>query len=300
MPEVAVVIPVRNQAHFLAQALQSVLDQSPPVMEIVVVDDASRDGVDAVLSTFDDARIRMIRSDAPVGPTAARNLGIADTSAPVLAFLDADDAFRPGWLDYAVRALEAEPAAGAIHGSIETHRGSQRVLERNPDRIMTGEELKVALFRHVLPITNSAVVAWRSTLDGIGNYDPRFIRHQDRDLLLRLADAGGVIWCSRIAVDKRQHAGSMSRLARGYISGLDLLVGQHPEFRRPQHGSILAYLVARVFLRALLTGDWGGLRAEGKALREAAHLPTGLRALLSGYIRGRRVRRQARRALMDQ
>jgi succinoglycan biosynthesis protein ExoU len=94
---VAVIIAAHDAARTIAGAVASALSQDETA-EVVVVDDASSDGTaDAALSASSgDARLRILRTTRNLGPAAARNLGIASTSAPFIAVLDADDVILPG------------------------------------------------------------------------------------------------------------------------------------------------------------------------------------------------------------
>lgn len=113
-PKVSVVIPLYNKGPHIARALESVLAQSEQDFEIVVVDDASTDGGAEIVRRHPDRRIRLVRRDKPgPGGHAARNAGIRSASAPLIAFLDADDAWKPLFLETIMRLRAAFPQAGA-------------------------------------------------------------------------------------------------------------------------------------------------------------------------------------------
>ncbi|MFO0934682.1 MAG: glycosyltransferase family A protein [Planctomycetota bacterium] len=114
--DVAVVVPVRNGAAYLAEALASVAAQTVPAREVVVVDDGSTDGSAAVARAAGPG-VRVVEQ-APLGAGAARNRGVAETTAPWLAFLDADDRWLPRKLARQREALGATPGAVAAIGSI--------------------------------------------------------------------------------------------------------------------------------------------------------------------------------------
>ncbi|WP_157211047.1 glycosyltransferase family 2 protein [Verrucomicrobium spinosum] len=110
---VSVIVPTRNYGRFLADAVKSILGQSLPAMEVIVVDDASDDNTVEVARGFGD-KIRYVRLDVRGGAAAARNTGLKLAVGEVVCFLDSDDIWLPGALEILVGGLEAHPeAAGA-------------------------------------------------------------------------------------------------------------------------------------------------------------------------------------------
>ena len=114
--EISVVIPVRDGAAYLREALESVLAQTDPPCEIVVVDDGSTDG-SATLAEGMGPHVRVVRQP-PSGAGPARNRGVAEATSPWIAFLDADDRWRPEKLRVQAAALAADPSAVASIGSV--------------------------------------------------------------------------------------------------------------------------------------------------------------------------------------
>jgi len=177
-----VVIPVHDGARFLAEALRSVDDQDVDV-EVVVVDDGS---TDASAQIAVDLGANCIRQ-ANQGPAAARNAGIAATTAPLLSFLDVDDLIPPGALARQLDHLAANPDADGVMGGQE-----YRVLDgvALPDWAVAddvggpGEVARPHVFASVIR---------RSTFDRIGGFDPRFRLSEDVDWLMRANEAGVVI-----------------------------------------------------------------------------------------------------------
>ena len=102
---VSVVIPLYNKGKYIERALNSVLSQTYPPIEIIVVDDGSTDdGPERVLK-YNDPRIKLIRQENK-GPGAARNAGLAIAKGEYIAFLDADDEWLPDFLQSGIALLE--------------------------------------------------------------------------------------------------------------------------------------------------------------------------------------------------
>ncbi|ETR72800.1 MAG: hypothetical protein OMM_07322 [Candidatus Magnetoglobus multicellularis str. Araruama] len=109
MPKIDVIIPVFNRPELVKEAIQSVLDQTYPNVEIIVVNDGSTDNTSAVLDSF-HKKIRVIHQKNK-GVSAARNTGIANSNAPWIAFLDSDDIWLPEKLSLQMAFLEKHPQA---------------------------------------------------------------------------------------------------------------------------------------------------------------------------------------------
>jgi glycosyltransferase involved in cell wall biosynthesis len=111
---VSVVIPVFNAETFLGEAIESVLAQTHPAHEIIVVDDGSTDGSGEVAARYPVTLLRQQNR----GVSDARNLGVCHTTGDYLAFLDADDVWLPSKTEDQLKALDANPEAGFVLGYI--------------------------------------------------------------------------------------------------------------------------------------------------------------------------------------
>ena len=178
-PRVAVVIPVRNRAAFLGRALESVLAQHEPRLEIVVVDDGSTDGSGAVAARFPGVRVLSLPG---VGVAAARNAGVAATTAPYLAFLDSDDRWAPGKLAKQLAFLEANPELGFCLARM------RNVLA--PGVARPAWMAAADLDRPVIGSGPPSMVVRRAVFAQVGGFDPAYPIAEDIDWLCRAKDAG--------------------------------------------------------------------------------------------------------------
>ncbi|HEY0798329.1 MAG TPA: glycosyltransferase family A protein [Candidatus Baltobacteraceae bacterium] len=110
---VSVIVPLFNKAPYVLRALDSIARQTYTDFEVIVVDDGSTDGGEALVAAFDDPRVRLVKQ-SNAGPGAARNRGIAAARSTLLAFLDADDEWQPTFLARSLALLDAHPQAAAI------------------------------------------------------------------------------------------------------------------------------------------------------------------------------------------
>jgi glycosyltransferase involved in cell wall biosynthesis len=141
---VSVVIPLYNKAPHIERTLQSVLMQTSLPDEIIVVDDGSTDGGGEIVASLGDPRIRLITQENR-GESAARNRGITEAKGDLIAFLDADDAWRPPFLETInyLRKKYSNAGAYATAYDIVGPQGEKRILKFNalpndlPDGLIT-------------------------------------------------------------------------------------------------------------------------------------------------------------------
>ena len=193
-PRVSIIIPAYNQAAYLAQAVQSVLDQSYPNCELIIIDDGSTDATREVAAGFDAARIRYVRQENK-GLPGARNTGITLAGGEYLAFLDADDAFHPEKLAVQAAHLDQNPDIGLSYASrIEVGGDMQPAWFLRAPAQISLPELVLGF-----PFTINDLLVRRSWVEKIAGFDESFRLHsEDRDFYLRLALAG----CQFARVDR--------------------------------------------------------------------------------------------------
>lgn len=221
MSEVAVVIPVRDGERFLGDALISVLAQTQPPAEIVLVDDGSTDGSAAVAASFPGIRVV---TQAALGPAAARNAGVDATSAPLIAFLDADDLMEPNRLKLQSAALQADgELVGVLGWSIP-------FTDRAPDQ--PGDPVP-----GYLP---STLLVRRTAFAQVGPFDPKLIAGEFGDWHLRARDLGlRIEMLDELVVRRRVHDNNLTRdtdrTAAGYLQVARLAI-ERRRTREPDGG----------------------------------------------------------------
>ncbi len=171
---ITVIIPLYNKAASIGHTLQSVFDQTFQEFEIVVVDDGSTDNGADVVRSVADSRVRLI-SQTNAGVSAARNRGIAEARGEFVAFLDADDEWKPTYLETQFALTRKYPDCDVFATSYEIRNGgsSQPAIIRHlpfttDDGIMTNY-FEVASNSHP-PLWTSAVMVRRTAIQSIGGF----------------------------------------------------------------------------------------------------------------------------------
>jgi glycosyltransferase involved in cell wall biosynthesis len=183
-PIVSVVIPVFNGAPFVAKAVESILAQGVTGVEIIIVDDGSTDGTQAVLAELaTTAGIVWFQQDHG-GPAQSRNRGIREASGEFVALLDCDDVWLPGKLEAQLAIMRARPAVGVVHTDYEVVDEQGRVEERA--RARYSREPLVQAFAGGHTALPSTLLMRRSVLDQVGALDHELYGSEDSDLTIRL------------------------------------------------------------------------------------------------------------------
>ena len=183
---VSVVMPCFNAGPFLAEAVASVLGQSYPHLELIVVDDGSTDGsfeYVAPLAAAMPDRLQLHRQPHQ-GAFRARNAALARARGDLVAFLDADDYWRSDFLERMVAALRCAGADVAYCGWQNVHEGAPATAPYVPPPYEAGDPVDAFLQSCPWPI--HAALTRRSVLESIGRFSERRSSAMDYDLWLRL------------------------------------------------------------------------------------------------------------------
>lgn len=204
---ISVIIPTHNRVGLLSRALRSVLAQSRPPAEVLVVDDGSTDGTEERVRT-DFPAVRYLRQENR-GVAAARNHGVREARSEWLAFLDSDDEWLPQKLALQLEALDRESSYLLCHTNEIWIRRGRRV---NPMR----KHAKAGgyIFRNCLPlcvVSPSSVVVHRSLFERVGLFDESLPACEDYDLWLRVCSRFPILYLEEpLIVKYGGHADQLS------------------------------------------------------------------------------------------
>lgn len=180
---VSAIVTAYNAAAFIQEALDSVLAQTHPADEIVVVDDGSTDNTAALVATYAARGVRCV-TQPNQGAGAARNRGLAETTGEWVAFLDGDDLWLPDKLERQLAYATAHPEVALLSGpkiwwdvARDTRSVKALARPRQPQREI--------LVRNFIGNPSQALLR-RAAVQEVGNFDPTVRWGQDWDLWMRL------------------------------------------------------------------------------------------------------------------
>jgi glycosyltransferase involved in cell wall biosynthesis len=256
-PLFSVVIPTYNRAKDVVVAADSVLTQDSGDAELIVVDDRSTDSTQAALEPYRQRGVKILLTPANGGASAARNLGIQVAAGKYVLFLDDDDAFLPGALDLIRAHLARYPDLGFSWAGmrLEKQDSAGRMIETCDDLYAPPGDRPSGSgnLDYVLRIgTNSALCVRREAFERIGLFDLSLRRSEDRDLLLRLAEAGYQgLALPQVLVRVQVHTrGSLSRPqgSRMTPDADEAVIAKHGALlQRPEHHAFLMQYYGNVY-----------------------------------------------------
>lgn len=229
-PMVSVILPTYNRAYILKRAIDSVLAQTYPNFELIVIDDGSTDNTMELLSHYHDPRLVVLAPGKRGGAAAARNRGIEVAKGDYVAFQDSDDEWFLEKLDRQVTHIESYPDASvSVCGSLCVPVEVNAVGYRGAD-ILRRVGAFMTLMRYGNQFSTPAWLIRRSKLDQVGPFDESFLTWEDWELSMRLDAIGGFVALDEplyIAYDTR---GSVKANKNAFAATLEAVMRKHPQW----------------------------------------------------------------------
>jgi len=271
-PLVSVVIPCYNAVATLANTVRSVRAQTYPNIEIVAVNDGSRDGTLALLESLKGPDLRII--DQPnAGAAAARNAAIAVARGEILAFVDADDSWHPEKIARQVEVFLANPPVAMVgcRAEVETLGGGR--LKVNPTREPPcGPRAWIALLHHSFYVP-SVVAARTDVVRAIGGFTARMrAGEDDQDFCIRMALAGEVGFVDADLTTMHQQPGSLSivHASREHLTVLPMILAHCQALSDRISASEMRWILGarhtQIGRNVYLDAPWRGARLLFKAI----------------------------------
>lgn len=209
-PRVSVVMPTHNGLPFLDESIRSILDQTFNDFEFVILDDASTDGSDKVLREWGkrDNRIRLFKNNRKFGLPGSSNVVVLNSSAPLVARMDADDISHPERLQRQWDIMQTQPdvvAVGTLCEGIDASgrpvrpRDRWRVVRRSP----------------YVPFPHGSAMFRRATFDAINGYSEEFCGGEDQDFFFKMTTLGRVVTLPDMLYQFRYHSANTTFASGG-------------------------------------------------------------------------------------
>lgn len=198
MPQISVIIPVYNRGKLITRAINSVLNQTFEDFELIIVDDGSTDvTVKIIKEEYQDERIQLFVLKTNKGGSAARNIGIENSSGRYIAFLDSDDEWMPTKLEkqlavFNSQKLENLGAVGCGRKLIIQNDGTVKTKNRIPEKLLGNLHRKLLTGKAfpgtpLWPGGTSTIMIKKECFEKIGNFDINLRAAQEHDLYIRLS-----------------------------------------------------------------------------------------------------------------
>jgi glycosyltransferase involved in cell wall biosynthesis len=219
-PRLSVVMPVRNALPHLEEAIASIVAQTFPDFEFVILDDASTDGSTDVLRSWAerDPRIRLVEAAERLGPAGSSNRAVAEARAPVVARMDADDVARSDRLERQLALFDEQPDAVLV-GSL------WEAIDQDGRPVRPADRARLLRPSPFAPFCHPTIMFRKEVFEAIGGYRAEANRWEDIDLYLRFAAVGRVLVVTEPLVSVRQSDVS-TRLRdgrEGFEEAMDLM-----------------------------------------------------------------------------
>lgn len=288
-PRVSVIIPTYNSAATAGRAIASVLAQTFGDLEVIVIDEASKDDIEGVVGGFTDPRLHLHRWIENTGLPGARNKGIRLAKGEVVGFLDSDDEWYPRKLERQLALLDADARVGVVYCGIDFAEDGEVIGTRRPRH--RGRVLGAILGQNVVGNASTFLIR-RRLFDEAGLFNERLRTFgEDWDLLIRLARVSDFDFCEEPLTRYYFHANHKSGElvgdpAKSVPDRLWVLEAYRTDFER--HPDAMAMVLRRIGVLWSRAGRRvEALRYFWQAVRCAPMRPVNVLALGAGLL-GRR------------
>lgn len=209
---VTVIIITYNCAAYLIQALESVLNQTYQDLEIIVVDDGSTDATQELLAPYLN-RIRYHYKDNG-GEASARNAGLELATGDYIAFLDADDLYKPNKIEEQIKIFQQFPTVDVVYTDIEAvdeNLQPQSVLKSEGVYLRKEDFLCMMMVRQIIPAT-AAMMFKRQCIEGGIHYPEQYTNAVDYEFTLKLAHQYQFYYLEKPLYIYRRHSGNLTNM----------------------------------------------------------------------------------------
>jgi glycosyltransferase involved in cell wall biosynthesis len=251
-PLVSVIIPNYNYANYLREAIESVLSQTYTNIEIIVVDDGSKDNSAEVLQEFGDKITVIFQQNA--GVSVARNNGVANSKGEFIAFLDADDVWLAEKIEKQVKLFSADEMLGLVHVGVQDIDANGNNLDIHLDGLSGEVSHEILLLERAVVLGGgSGLMITKKSFDEVGGFDLRLSTSADWDLFYQISSLYQVGFIEEILLKYRIHGsnmhGNIPRMEREMLLGFEkaFATEKHQKIKRESYGNLYQILAGSHF-----------------------------------------------------
>ncbi|MEO1093312.1 MAG: glycosyltransferase [Cyanobacteria bacterium J06638_28] len=243
MPLISVVMPAYNAEKTIAKTVQSVLNQTLDDFELIIVNDGSTDGTLTVLEGLKDSRIQ-VHTFPNSGPQKSRNRGIEQAQGDYLAFLDADDLWKPEKLADQLEALKASLGAALAYSWTDWIDEHDHIWRQGSHFSINGNALKRLLLNDFIGNGSNPLVLAKA-IRAVGGFDEAILGGQDWEMWLRIASQYPIVAVSKVQIlyrkssTSRAWSNNVKRQEKGFRQVVSKTIQGSPEVLKPVERKVL-------------------------------------------------------------
>lgn len=230
---VSIILPTYNREHSIGRSIESILRQTYPYWELLVIDDASEDRTEEIVVDIavSDERVHYYRQPRNSGVAAARNEGIRLAKYVYVAFQDSDDIWEEDKLEKQMLVFERQPGVGMVYCAFEGTKQDGTTV-RIPSRSMPEEDLQGDLYKLLLQrnfIGAPTAVIRKECLDKVGGFDETLSCLEDWELFIRIAKEYEIGYAADTFLLADLHNSGVSSRVGGYFQARCAMIVKHKE-----------------------------------------------------------------------
>lgn len=233
-PKVSILIPAYNYAHYLPDALNSVLSQTFSNFEIIVVDNCSTDNTKNIIDEYiqKDNRIKYYKNDENIGINRNYNQCLLYANGEYIKFLNADDKFAPTLLEEFVKILDEHPNVSIVTSHRQYFQNGDNVIKTDFSGLQNGKEMILLALSKINFIGEPTTVMFRRNNLNLGMFDTSLIFFADLDMWLRHLSIGDLYIVDKVLSFVRKHNDQGTETLRGDSDKSVFIAFQWPEYVR--------------------------------------------------------------------
>ena len=250
---ISVVIPSYNRKDFLKRSIDSAINQTKKPLEIIVVDDGSTDGTEAMIKSDYDF-VKFIKQKNK-GVSAARNIGIKVSIGEWICFLDSDDEWKKDKLEKQINAMKSNPGYKFFHSNEIWIKNGIRINQKKKHKKYGGDIFEKCL--DMCRISPSSVMIDKTVFDEVGNFNEDLVVCEDYELWLRICDKYRVFFIDEPLIIKYGgHQGQLSysieSIENHRIKALEYLILGNLKKKNKRHAIQMLLSKLTIYLKGLV------------------------------------------------